>query len=820
MDLDDEAELWRSDDEISVQSFEEQPWQQEEILQSRPGWQNVPPADLSQGIERSVNNDAGGPTSGDYSHLYRLTPIIRVGQAFADTGPWFRFLAIQPGAWLDPISCKLVSRPLFDAPPYDALSYSWGTGPATREIMIDRIGFSVSNHLWKALRRLRKVDRTVNIWVDAICIDQHSAVERTAQVHIMAQIYNQAVNVRVWLGEEDKLPIYSLSDASLFWLLSLDQTPWWKRLWVVQECAYSQKCPIVMLGCLEIDLRELVNRWRIAVQSCDSVEHHRRYWLLNESLPFLEGLCKTWQTSDHRRSLAERLEENSRRQCSNSRDRVYALLSLVDEAEASQVAPDYRITPHDLQLRLNKVISCYPIPKWADIVLMERKQGHTKVKTVNPHEVSDYGLLLSLAVIARSEDIVTLILDHAIVLSVDGEALFSALLIIIDQALPKMLDLFLAHQGCLRAIDRIPEVYDRDDPETTLDPQKYDWTVPLAHSQKAPFLKLLTHADSAKDSTMLCKLLSNRNIIRRIATPVRCRAIVEHAIRNNREMLLRRIVEQPELCAAIRRSIPPLKLLFDACRDTRRNEVAAILAKNYKDVGMTPAVYADAIEIALENSNEQCVAMLLNAADSDQLRAIQFPQSITNMAAVRVLDVLVKSGVRFRLQNPMQQARAIISNAIAKDYVDVAAATFCVATIDVRRAFVTQLAASVFRVAQPRALVAALREIGRDIDVHGLLFDSLTPVAYPKPSTPLPARQRALNSGVRFRLSNRLSPKRGKTTEKRQVRPNQQNKVDKLRNESNEPVVPSSLASKRTAPLGFGRSRWWHRGIVNRDALR
>jgi hypothetical protein len=39
------------------------------------------------------------------------------------------------------------------------------------------------------------------LWVDAICIDQDSARERSHQATMMTDIYSDAMIVRVWLGE-------------------------------------------------------------------------------------------------------------------------------------------------------------------------------------------------------------------------------------------------------------------------------------------------------------------------------------------------------------------------------------------------------------------------------------------------------------------------------------------------------------------------------------------------------------------------------------------------------------------------------------------
>jgi hypothetical protein len=60
--------------------------------------------------------------------------------------------------------------------------------------------FHVRNNLYAALKRFRKEDRDVDIWADALCINQKDNDEKTAQVARMHEIYSDAENVSVWLG--------------------------------------------------------------------------------------------------------------------------------------------------------------------------------------------------------------------------------------------------------------------------------------------------------------------------------------------------------------------------------------------------------------------------------------------------------------------------------------------------------------------------------------------------------------------------------------------------------------------------------------------
>ena len=116
-----------------------------------------------------------------------------------------------------------------NAPPYDALSYCWGSAVKGQYRMKILQSGKLRNvylkpNLFDALKRLRQEipqDGTKMLWADSICINQvsgprpileaHTADarqddyhEKNAQIRKMATIYNRAENVAVWLGGEDK----------------------------------------------------------------------------------------------------------------------------------------------------------------------------------------------------------------------------------------------------------------------------------------------------------------------------------------------------------------------------------------------------------------------------------------------------------------------------------------------------------------------------------------------------------------------------------------------------------------------------------------
>lgn len=102
--------------------------------------------------------------------------------------------------------------------PFDCLSYVWGARDPPSLITLieqDEAGekkkkaaeLSITPNCAAALRGLRRRFKSRRIWVDAICIDQTSVSERSSQVSFMAEIYNKAECVLIWLQVEREYEI-------------------------------------------------------------------------------------------------------------------------------------------------------------------------------------------------------------------------------------------------------------------------------------------------------------------------------------------------------------------------------------------------------------------------------------------------------------------------------------------------------------------------------------------------------------------------------------------------------------------------------------
>ncbi|OAP65524.1 hypothetical protein AYL99_01496 [Fonsecaea erecta] len=110
----------------------------------------------------------------------------------------------SPGALL---SFEIVHVALLSQPGYVALSYTWGRPDTRHHISLSGQTFPIRPNLNDALQQIHSSSSKIvtdYLWVDAICINQGTddaaLAERSIQITLMKQIYEQATNVLVWLG--------------------------------------------------------------------------------------------------------------------------------------------------------------------------------------------------------------------------------------------------------------------------------------------------------------------------------------------------------------------------------------------------------------------------------------------------------------------------------------------------------------------------------------------------------------------------------------------------------------------------------------------
>jgi hypothetical protein len=109
------------------------------------------------------------------------------------------------------------------APPYYACSYVWGDSTSKEPILVNGCRFGITKNLFSALTQfasssheltdalttqLRLEEPKVFLWVDAVCLNQDDADEKSREVPRMGTIFSQAFTVLIWLGSVDSLRPY------------------------------------------------------------------------------------------------------------------------------------------------------------------------------------------------------------------------------------------------------------------------------------------------------------------------------------------------------------------------------------------------------------------------------------------------------------------------------------------------------------------------------------------------------------------------------------------------------------------------------------
>ncbi|CZT24291.1 uncharacterized protein RCC_10012 [Ramularia collo-cygni] len=349
-----------------------------------------------------------------------ISPIARATfhRHLSNAHDEFRVLRIGQGRDGSPLSCDLEHCQIRTPPKYDAISYCWGTESPSREITSGNLkGFLISEHLWRALQRLRMANKERLVWIDALCIDQHNVVERNHQIALMRQIYTTAFRTIIWIGDLQGPARRNCSrafaddddtDLTLCVHPGLAETEhenavedlrrdleqlqernagngradvWWRRLWTVQEFHFSTRSPSVYIGPHAV-------KW---IHFCALFDTFPRF--SNPIGPFLK------LQKDVPSSLSELIIMTGPFHCSDPRDRVFALLGMAQHA-GKVLAPDYRRSV----IRVIEDACMYLIQESAtlDVLLDERTTrsiwGREQLHGIVPTWIPDLTCLLGASV--------------------------------------------------------------------------------------------------------------------------------------------------------------------------------------------------------------------------------------------------------------------------------------------------------------------------------------------------------------------------------------------------------------------------------------
>jgi hypothetical protein len=321
---------------------------------------------LSPPIQRKL-----GETSFRYVELDHQASEIRLVRILPETGPT--------------IECELLHTSLENPRSYIAISYTWGDTEETRNIILNGHEFPITESLWGALQRLRSRSFPVIIWADALCINQQNVNERNLQVQSIADIYGKAYSVAVWLGPEadnsheaidlmHELLEAEAKEEGMGWLVrdiigSRRQTPYlqalvnlfhrdyWTRLWVVSEITNAVNIT-VYCGSSALPWRLYAAASHMCLKYGPELDAAQKETIAEGVSPEPTSTSR-WSTAlgvygpglirdqgflkSSTSSLLPALLFYRDRTCTDPRDKVYGILSMLSAYERSEFLVDYSL---------------------------------------------------------------------------------------------------------------------------------------------------------------------------------------------------------------------------------------------------------------------------------------------------------------------------------------------------------------------------------------------------------------------------------------------------------------------------------------------
>ncbi|RSL78146.1 hypothetical protein CEP51_008461 [Fusarium floridanum] len=297
------------------------------------------------------------------------------------------------------IACNLSVFDLSSCPQFIALSYVWGSPHIQQEVTLNGHAFPIRHNLYLALKSISNYIKTAvgeqvitknslnatssefghdfeqspkswkYFWIDAICINQTEVSERNHQVRMMSDIYKSAVFVLVWFGPscEKALHLVATADPAKLRavykpytdrfqksefsepLIPLLESDYWSRMWIVQEFVLAQDL-VFASGSVLVPWDRAKHLFPDLCAHLGSDEIGSAVTLVNERRQH-----EFLQKQGIRPDLHELLRRFRLMNCSDPRDRVFALSGLLGEspdAAGNILIVDYSLTPAQLSLRI------------------------------------------------------------------------------------------------------------------------------------------------------------------------------------------------------------------------------------------------------------------------------------------------------------------------------------------------------------------------------------------------------------------------------------------------------------------------------------
>ncbi|GIZ45835.1 hypothetical protein CKM354_000898600 [Cercospora kikuchii] len=305
-----------------------------------------------------LQNNSSEVNSGSPAPVAAYSPV-----PLEDPKTQIRLLRFVSAVGHSPLALETSVWSLDEAPPYVAISYTWG-GLNTRTVVINGEPVRIRYNAYYALRQVQLHHRQIHIWIDSICINQSDDAGKSAQVAMMYRIFNGATQVVSSLGAHsgniewlftvvrflkpilERLPTSryqewelrqalceelfegSLRDDFRTAIRDLDQNPYWQRLWVVQEVAAAHNDIGLLSGPHHIGAIAMKSFQTVAIPEMFGHFHQRRFRRRDRATMALLAIMGKFR--DDSRSLETNLSQFGEFHCSDPRDRLFALVEFTD----------------------------------------------------------------------------------------------------------------------------------------------------------------------------------------------------------------------------------------------------------------------------------------------------------------------------------------------------------------------------------------------------------------------------------------------------------------------------------------------------------
>lgn len=343
---------------VSLQSHEQ--CDNKALDQGRTATQSIPNASLYlQGIDSYETFPRGQaavqpiPDASSHTQLEQLEQFHHI--PLDDNKPSIRLIRVLPGAkLLGHIRCVL-EHTLIYSRPYTCLSYEWGPEPGGTMILLNDKPMYVRPNLGAFLLQASKRYHSVDLWIDALCIDQENFQERNHQVRQMGLIYSTAEEVLAWLGDDEiaasilsafSRPLYLRGGNGMHQndkgsIMSIEQkgayiskNTYWSRAWITQEVSLARRVSL-LAGDRAVSEHVLPERTKALIPHFAGVRH----------------------IGAHTENLLALLYKYRRQKCHIRRDIVYCLLALCYDGH--KVIVDYTMADEEVNLAIVRACSKY-----------------------------------------------------------------------------------------------------------------------------------------------------------------------------------------------------------------------------------------------------------------------------------------------------------------------------------------------------------------------------------------------------------------------------------------------------------------------------